>query len=205
MTGGAVHLLLASRSPRRRELLTQIGVRFDLVDVAVEETALAGEPPDALAIRLACAKAAAGVGGGTLPVLGADTVVSVDGEALGKPADRQDALIMLARLSGRSHLVHTAVALADGERTGWRLSSSAVTFRVLQPAEIAAYWETGEPCDKAGGYAIQGLAGAFVTRLEGSYSGVVGLPLWETTDLMQEFGVDWMSGHHPEFPGNKAL
>ena len=181
-------IVLASTSPRRRELLDQIGVRYSCVAVAVDETGHAGEAPETLVLRLALAKARAGqhmLGERELncPVLGADTVVVADGAILGKPRDRDDALAMLERLSGRTHTVLTAVALA-GETVASRLSVSHVAFRVLTRAQCVAYWNSGEPCDKAGAYAIQGRAGMFVRHLEGSYSGVMGLPLYETAELL---------------------
>jgi septum formation protein len=183
-------LTLASRSPRRRELLDQVGVAYRAVDVDVDESRRPGEAPAVYVERLARAKAAAGrTAAGDDPALGADTVVVVDDDVLGKPAGRDDALAMLGRLSGRSHEVLTAVALATASDTGCRLSVSHVTFRPLDAAEIAAYWATGEPADKAGAYAIQGRAALFVTRLEGSYSGVMGLPLFETGELLRAAGI----------------
>jgi septum formation protein len=184
---------LASGSPRRRELLQQIGVPFRVVGAAVDEAVRSGEAPAAYVARLAAAKADAGwernrdaIAG---PVLAADTAVVLDGEILGKPADREDGEQMLLRLSGCTHEVLTAVALrtADGLRP--RLSRSEVTFRRIAAAEALAYWETGEPCDKAGAYAIQGRAAMFIAELRGSYSGVMGLPLFETSELLSEAGV----------------
>lgn len=189
-------LYLASRSPRRRELLTQLGVRFHTLEVDVDETRRPGEPPERFVRRLAEDKARRG--GETtgldpgLPVLGADTVVLLGDEALGKPRDADHALGLLARLSGRCHEVLTAVALA-GPCTGGRLSRSRVCFRTLSEEECRAYCATGEPLDKAGAYAIQGLAASFVTRLEGSYSGVVGLPLYETAELLRDCGIDLLA------------
>ncbi len=188
------HLFLASSSPRRGELLAQIGVPFTRVAAEVDERVLAGETPEMYALRLALAKARAGrallADAPQLPVLGADTCVVVDGEILGKPADRNAGLAMLGRLSGREHRVMSAVAVADGLREASRLSLSHVIFRPLGEAERAAYWASGEPADKAGGYAIQGLGALFVERLEGSYSGVMGLPLFETAELLRELGFD---------------
>jgi len=188
-------IYLASSSPRRRALLAQIGLRFRLLDVAVDETPLPGESPDAYVRRLALAKARVGqVAAGPVdarPVLGADTAVVADGRMLGKPHDRAHGIEMLRHLSGRSHEVLTAVAVA-GTHEAVRVSTSCVTFRTLDRAECEAYWDSGEPGDKAGGYAIQGLAAIFVTRLEGSYSGVMGLPLYETADLLKEFGINIM-------------
>jgi septum formation protein len=180
---------LASQSPRRRELLAQIGIRHDVIAVEVDETPLAGEAPAEYVLRLALAKARAGHGlRPDRPVLGADTAVVQDGRILGKPLDRQDAAAMLAQLSGREHRVLTAVALV-GEREETRLSVSHVRFRPIDAAEAAAYWETGEPADKAGGYAVQGLGALFVESVSGSYSGVVGLPLFETGELLRRAGI----------------
>ena len=187
-----VRLNLASRSPRRRELLAQIGVDYVIVDVAVDETPHQGESPVDFALRLALDKARAGLSartGNDWPVLGADTIVVCDEHILGKPLDRPDAARMLGMLSGREHAVMTAVALADGRHEAVRLSTSLVRFRSLRHEEIAAYCATGEPDDKAGAYAIQGRAAAFIERLEGSYSGVMGLPLFETAALLEEFAL----------------
>ena len=205
------HIYLASSSPRRRELLDQLGVRFKVVAQAVPEEHARGETPEAYVQRLALAKARAGwqavpAAAARRPVLGADTAVVVDDEILGKPADRRDALAMLARLSGRAHRVLSAVAAVsdvtdEGElrqglgqyrplvETGVRLSESRVWFRPINEQECAAYWASGEPADKAGAYAIQGLGAIFVERLEGSYSGVMGLPLFETAELLRGCGI----------------
>lgn len=185
---------LASRSPRRRALLARIGVRFELVHGEVDECPLAHEWAADYVRRLAGAKAAAGhaalgPAAAGVPVLGADTAVVVGGQVLGKPAGEAEALAMLARLSGRMHEVHSAVALATAGAIAVRSSVSRVWMRVLSQAEREAYWASGEPLGKAGGYAIQGLAGAFVTRLDGSYSGVVGLPLCETAELLAAAGM----------------
>lgn len=186
-------LYLASGSPRRRELLTQIGVPFRRHVLPIDETALPGEAPAAYVERLALGKAqvvledlgqAAGI-----VVLGADTTVVLDGQILGKPADRDQGLAMLRALSGRSHQVLTAVALVSPERQRVCVVESEVSFRLLGEAELAAYWASGEPLDKAGGYAIQGLGGVFVRQLQGSYSAVVGLPLCETAELLSEFAI----------------
>jgi septum formation protein len=186
-------LCLASQSPRRRELLQQIGVSHEVLHVEVDETLHPGESAHDYVARVALDKARAGrallPAGHRLPVLGADTSVVSAGEVLGKPADRADALAMLRRLSGDTHEVLSAVALAgaNGERV--RISASRVTFRTLTARECDAYWATGEPADKAGAYAIQGLAAVFVTHIEGSYSGVMGLPLFETAELLKESGI----------------
>ena len=186
-------IYLASRSPRRRELLEQIGVAHRPLDIQVDEQAREGESPSDYVLRLSQDKAAAGLAaspaGEKLPVLAADTCVVIDGEMLGKPEDRQQGLRMLGRLSGATHRVYTAVALDDGG-LATRLSVSEVSFRPLSEAEMAAYWASGEPIDKAGGYAIQGLAAQFVRELRGSYSGVMGLPLYETAELLREAGIE---------------
>ena len=190
--GNTAVICLASRSPRRRELLHQIGVNFDVIDVDVDELRRPHEPPEAFVARVALDKARAGQGalpvGSSMPVLGADTAVVVDDEVLGKPRDGVDAGRMLSLLSGRSHRVLTAVALVAARETVC-VSASNVTFRTLGDPEYAAYWASGEPADKAGAYAIQGLAAVFISHLEGSYSGVMGLPLYETAALLQESGI----------------
>ena len=179
---------LASASPRRSELLRQIGVPFQVRPAAVIEDQHAGETPEEYVVRLAAAKAEtiwAAMGGDTRPVLAADTAVVLDGVVLGKPADAGEAAAMLERLSGRSHRVLTAVALRYPGGLETRLSTSEVRFRVTTPEERRAYCATGEPFDKAGGYGIQGQAAVFVEELKGSYSGVVGLPLSETAALLK--------------------
>jgi len=189
----APFVYLASGSPRRRELLTQIGVPFQLLNVAVDESVVAGEAAEAYVARLAHLKALAGLRarptGEIAPVLAADTTVVLDGAVLVKPSDRADGERMLCRMSGRTHSVLTAVALAGSEGVQSRLSRSEVRFRDLSAAEVAAYWDTGEPHDKAGGYAIQGAGAVFVADLRGSYSGVMGLPLYETAELLALQGV----------------
>ncbi|MGB9671102.1 MAG: Maf family protein [Halothiobacillaceae bacterium] len=184
-------LILASTSPRRAELLRQIGVAFEPRAIEVDESPRTGEVAAETALRLAVAKAEAGRSQAApgQAVLAADTLVSLDGEPLGKPRDREDFFAMLRRLSGRRHEVYTAVALAWEDQIQSFLSVSHVDFRPLLDAELAAYWATGEPQDKAGGYAIQGLAAIFITRLEGSFSGVMGLPLFETAELLQQAGI----------------
>ena len=186
-------IYLASASPRRRELLRQIGIAHRLLPVAVDETPLPDETPRAYVTRLALAKAGAGMRAlgrrQPAPVLGADTAVVVDGAILGKPGDRDEGLAMLARLSGRDHRVLSAVALATQRRDAVKVQQSRVRFRALSPAECEAYWQSGEPWDKAGGYGIQGRAAAFIVELRGSYSGVMGLPLFETAELLREFGI----------------
>jgi septum formation protein len=189
--------VLASASPRRRELLAQLGYRFEVAAVDIAETPREGECGEDYVRRLATEKARAGhrqavARGCLLPVLGADTEVVVDGRILGKPADLSAALAMLGSLQGRTHQVLSAVAVNDGRREGVVCNVTQVRFRPIDTAEMRAYWESGEPRDKAGGYAIQGRGAAFVEHLEGSYSGVVGLPLFETAELLRDFGVaDW--------------
>ncbi len=196
-------IYLASRSPRRRELLTQIGVRFDLLlfrlpprdDAEVSEDWRAGETPDDYVVRVARAKAAFGadlVGRRSIvarPVLAADTTLDVDGTVVGKPRDAAEAEAVLARLSGRTHRVLTAVAVARGERVEHRVSASDVRFRTLGAEEIRRYVHSGEPMDKAGAYGIQGRAAVFVEHIHGSHSGIVGLPLCETALLLRDFGL----------------
>lgn len=193
-------IYLASRSPRRRELLTQIGVRYHLLlfrerpeaGAEVNEDPLPGEAADAYVERVARAKAQAGWKRMLqrnlphAPVLAADTTVVVDGAIFGKPVDRRDAERMLAALSGRSHEVLTAVALQAGESLESALSRSEVRFKALSPEEIRDYVASGEADDKAGAYAIQGRAARFVAELRGSYSGVVGLPLYETSQMLDK-------------------
>ncbi|HBN8235791.1 nucleoside triphosphate pyrophosphatase [Pseudomonas paraeruginosa] len=187
-------LYLASASPRRRELLAQIGVPLSVLSIAIDETPLPDEAPAAYVERLARGKAAAGLAmleelGGEGCVLGADTSVVIDGRILGKPADESDGLAMLAALSGREHQVLTAVALAAATGIEARVVECRVRFRQIGRDEALRYWLSGEPADKAGGYAIQGLGAIFVSRIEGSYSAVVGLPLCETAELLGEFGI----------------
>ncbi|QWA29531.1 Maf family protein [Pseudomonas sp. RC3H12] len=184
-------LYLASGSPRRRELLNQIGVPFTVVSAPIDETPLPGEAPTAYVERLAQAKAVAGFAytDGAGVVLGADTTVVLDGQILGKPENREQALAMLGDLSKREHQVLTAVALTDGQRSISRCVSTTVRFRTISFEEALRYWDSGEPVDKAGGYAIQGLGAVFVSGIEGSYSAVVGLPLSETAELLEQFGV----------------
>ena len=186
-------LYLASGSPRRRELLEQIGVPFTTLPTVIDETPLSNEPAVDYVRRLACAKAQVGLASlaapGAAVVLGADTSVVLDGRILGKPQDRADALAMLTALSGHTHEVLTAVALANSQRCEVRVVSSQVSFRTLSAAEIEAYWASGEPQDKAGSYAIQGLGAVFVADLHGSFSAVVGLPLCETAALLADFGI----------------
>ena len=195
-------IYLASRSPRRRELLSQIGVRFHMLmfrdkpatDPDLDEAVHEGETPNGYVERIARAKAQAGwrrLEQRNLPraaVLAADTTVAIDGRVLGKPADRRDAAVMLAALSGRRHEVFSAVALKYEAQLECAVSVSEVDFKVLGDDEIRQYVATGECDDKAGGYAIQGRAAQFVSALHGSFSGVMGLPLFETAQLLERMG-----------------
>lgn len=195
-------LYLASSSPRRRELLKQIGIHFELLllrkdpsrEADVEERVAGDEPPQEYALRIALDKAQMGWARvlqrklPQLPVLAADTVVSIDGNIIGKPASRGEAVSMLQQLSGREHKVYTAVVVALGDEIASRISVTTVRFRELDGEEIRYYVSSSEPLDKAGAYAIQGRAAVFVERIEGSYSGVVGLPLFETAQLLKPFG-----------------
>ncbi len=188
-------LVLASASPRRRELLWQIGVAHAVAIAAIDEKQLADETPDECVCRLALAKAERVqqdlrlLTMASLPVLGADTAVVIDGVMLGKPHDRSAALAMLARLSGRTHEVLTAIALLTAGGHDVRVSRSEVRFRAIEAAELERYWATGESRDKAGGYAIQQFGAVFVSELRGSYTGVMGLPLFETASLLDAAGV----------------
>jgi septum formation protein len=194
-------VFLASASPRRRELLRQIGVAVRLLEISVDEAVLPGEDPAGYVTRLARAKAEAGwsrrESATGAPVLAADTAVIVAGAILGKPKDQSDAARMLERLSGCSHEVLTAVALRAQSGVESRLSRSVVSFRVISAAEAERYWHTGEPRDKAGGYGIQGLGAVFIAQLQGSYSGVMGLPLYETAQLLDAAGVVRWNGSAP--------
>jgi septum formation protein len=187
----AAVLVLASASPRRSALLSQIGLPHGVSPAAIDERRHPGESPEQCVVRLAQQKArqVQVATGTTLPVLGADTAVVIDDEMLGKPKDRAAALAMLAQLSGRSHTVLSAVAVASGATLRSALSRSEVRLRPLTAAECETYWDSGEPRDKAGAYAIQGLGALFIEELRGSYSGVMGLPLFETASLLAEAGV----------------
>jgi len=180
-------------SPRRSELLTQIGVVHSVVRVNVDETPHTGELPEEYVVRLAQEKALAGQAtlnqSGPTLVLAADTSVVVDGHILGKPKDLGHAQEMMQLLSDRSHLVYSGVALA-GTAMASSLSTSKVSFCNITPNQATAYWESHEPADKAGGYGIQGLGAIFITRIEGSFSGVMGLPLFETAQLLRHAGID---------------
>lgn len=184
-------LILASASPRRRELLEQIGVKVVVQPADIDESVIPAESPQSYVRRLALAKARRGyqLGRASLPALGSDTSVVVDDQILGKPASLEEAREMLMRLSGREHQVLTGVALVSDQGEQSRVVCTRVWFKSLTLDEIDSYWHSGEPCDKAGGYGIQGKGAVFVTRIEGSYSAVVGLPLAETADLLSSIGV----------------
>jgi septum formation protein len=194
-------LILASASPRRSQLLRQIGVPHRVMPADIDERRRPAESIEHCVQRLSCGKALhiqqqlalADAPQASLPVLGADTVVVVDDEMLGKPIDRADGLKMLQRLSGRTHQVLSGVALASATGVRYRLSRSEVRIRSLSEQECAHYWDSGEPCGKAGAYAIQGSGALFVESLTGSYSGVMGLPLFETGQLLAEAAIRWLA------------
>ncbi|HEU4604126.1 MAG TPA: Maf family protein [Steroidobacteraceae bacterium] len=194
-------IYLASASPRRSALLTQIGIRHRVRPVDLDESRRVGEHPQQYVQRLAREKAAALWASlptsERLPVLAADTTVALEDEILGKPSDERDAVRMLSRLSGRTHQVYTGVALLASSGSNDRVSVSEVQFRTLSADEMRAYWRTGEPADKAGAYAVQGLAAAFIERIAGSYSGIMGLPLFETAELLAGIGCNIVSDVAP--------
>lgn len=183
-------LHLASSSPRRREILQALGLTFTVAAVAVDETPLDTETPEDMVLRLAVAKAAAAKVAVDDLVLGSDTCVVLDGQALGKPRDRDHAVEMLLSLAGRTHLVVSGVALRSSAGTRTALSSTEVRFRKIDHDEALLYWQSEEPRDKAGGYGIQGLGGVFVESISGSYSGVMGMPVFETAELLRDAGVE---------------
>lgn len=189
-----IELVLASASPRRQEILQDLGLDFSCRPQAIDESPHKGEKPLALVRRLALEKARSALASlresDHSLVLGSDTIVVCENRILGKPADREDATGMLRLLSGRQHQVITAVAVINRERELLEQSVTRVSFRSLSEGEILAYWQTGEPRDKAGAYAIQGYGGMFISAIEGSYSGVVGLPVYETVNLLTQFGLD---------------
>ena len=192
-------LILASQSPRRAELLTQMGLPYEVHVADIDESRLSDESPSAYVERLAREKCVRGIelakasGAEFLAAVGADTIVLLDDEILGKPRGLTEGTAMLRRLSGRTHEVLSGVAVGDGVRLESTVVSSRVTFRSLDEAEIAAYWATGEGADKAGSYGIQGIGGILVERLEGSFSAVMGLPVRETEALLQSLDVDTWS------------
>lgn len=181
---------LASSSPRRRRILERMGLEFTAAGVGVDERQLPEEPAAIMVVRLAVDKARAVAAEPGTVVIGADTAVVLDGEVFGKPADQADALRMLARLSGRRHQVMTGVAVRSAGATKSALSVTEVTFREIDPDEALDYWQSGEPAGKAGAYAIQGQGGTFVESIAGSYTGVVGLPVAETADLLRWAGFE---------------
>lgn len=187
-------LHLASASPRRKEILTALGLEFTARGAEVEEYRLTDESPEQMVLRLAIAKASAADVDPACLVIGSDTAVVLDGEALGKPRDQDEAVEMLLRLSGRGHRVLTGVALRGPHGVQTALSSTNVFFREISRDEALAYWHSGEPGDKAGAYGIQGRGGAFVESIAGSYSGVVGLPIFETAKLLKQAGIDIVLG-----------
>ena len=204
MSGPHPLLYLASKSPRRADLLTQIGINFSPLifrigerglDADIDETPEPDETPERYVERLALSKASAGVRRlfwrnlPRKPVLAADTAINLDGEIIGKPATAEDALNILRRLSGREHIVLTAIALSDGTRTRSVLTKSSVQFCKLSDDGIRRYIATGEPMDKAGAYGIQGQAATFIEEIHGSHSGIMGLPLFETANLLTFFGL----------------
>ncbi|MDF2445065.1 MAG: septum formation protein Maf [Moraxellaceae bacterium] len=183
-------LFLASTSPRRRELLAQLGLEFSVLRVDIDESRRDGEAPADYVARLAREKAVAGVAAaGEGVVVAADTTVVLGDDILGKPASQEEAVAMWSRLAGRAHRVLTGVAVGHRERLEVRVVATTVRFRPIDAAEMRAYWASGEPVDKAGGYAIQGRGAIFVTGIDGSYSNVVGLPLAETAELLARFGI----------------
>ena len=202
MTFDVKRIYLATRSPRRRELLKQIGVNFEVVQFReylprgadVDEASLAGELAEDYVKRIACAKAEAGWlclvhrRLRRFPVLAADTTAALEGKIIGKPGKRENVITMLGELSGREHRVLTSVAIKFEDKVQFSVSTTLVRFKELTDEEIAHYAAAGEALDKAGGYAIQGLAAAFVAGIDGSFSGVMGLPLFETAQLLRDFG-----------------
>ncbi|HEY6125976.1 MAG TPA: Maf family protein [Steroidobacteraceae bacterium] len=191
-------LRLASASPRRRQLLDLIGVPHVVTPADIDETPLPGEPPNEYVLRLAREKAEAVWARHTdLPVLAADTTVVIDDEILGKPESEAEAHAMLGKLSGRDHQVHTAVALWSDQHSMLFHTSTQVCFAHLSREQIQAYWDSGEPRGKAGAYAIQGLGAVFVTGISGTYTGVMGLPLFETAHLLRQAGIPVWSGKWP--------
>ena len=189
-------LILASASSRRKELLSSYGVKFTIRPQDIDETPWPDEKPEDYVVRMAMEKAracASDIGLKSLPVLGADTVICFGGRIIGKPQDQDEAFEILRAFSGQSHEVLSAVAVANNDQIHHVLSVSKVQFRRLQDQEILAYCKTGEPLDKAGAYGIQGLASMFISRIEGSYTGIVGLPVFETLELLSRYGITPLS------------
>ena len=193
MTHSDLHL--ASASPRRREILTALGLSFTYAGVDIDESVLAREAASDMALRLATSKARTAFDAADydVPVLGADTIVVLDDRIFGKPESQEDALQMLACLSGHTHQVLTGVAVLTHGGLQTAVSRTDVQFREIRPDEAEAYWQSGEPAGKAGAYAVQGLGGIFVSAIRGSYTGVVGLPVYETADLLGRAGIDLAS------------
>ena len=183
-------LQLASTSPRRQEILRSLGLTFTVMAVEIDESRLEGETPQQMVLRLAANKAAAAVSADSQLVIGADTIVVLGDRVLGKPRGMDDAVEMLMKLSGRSHTVLSGVALWSPTGITSALSQTEVRFREIGRDEARAYWHSGEPCDKAGSYAIQGRGGTFVAAISGSYSGVVGLPVYELAELLGNAGIE---------------
>lgn len=183
-------LQLASTSPRRQEILRSLGLTFTVIAVEIDESRLEGETPQQMVLRLAANKAAAAVSADSQLVIGADTIVVLGDKVLGKPRGMDDAVEMLMKLSGRSHTVLSGVALWSPTGITSALSQTEVRFREIGRDEARAYWHSGEPCDKAGSYAIQGRGGTFVATISGSYSGVVGLPVYELAELLGNAGIE---------------
>ncbi|OUS05531.1 septum formation protein Maf [Gammaproteobacteria bacterium 54_18_T64] len=187
-----IDLILASASPRRAELLRQIGVRFAVHPADIDESQYPNEAVEDYVQRMACEKAqtvARQKPTNELPVLGADTTVVLEQQVFPKPASKAEAIATLRALSGRNHRVLSAIAVVAGGRTGLSLSETSVRFREIEEQEYERYWSTGEPLGKAGAYAIQGLGAVFVEAITGSYSGVVGLPLMQTFELFERFNI----------------
>ncbi|MBD3821685.1 MAG: septum formation inhibitor Maf [Thiotrichales bacterium] len=184
-------LFLSSSSPRRLELVKQLNLHCEVVNAPVEEVGLPGESAESYALRMAFEKADSGynkLAGDDIWVIGGDTLILFEGKVFEKPRNQQDAYRMLKQLSGHSHEVLSSVAVMHDGATFSALNKTRVFFRTLSDAEIEAYWRTGEPCDKAGAYAIQGIAAGFIEKIEGSFSGVMGLPLFELQELLKESG-----------------
>lgn len=189
-------ITLASASPRRQELLDQIQLSYEVLPVDIDESPVAGETAQQLVKRLAIEKARSGYEKRPYrPALGSDTIVIMGKQILGKPRDREMAIEMLTMLSGQTHQVMTAVAICTADDQWCLLNSSEVEFDELSQQQIEAYWETGEPQDKAGAYAVQGIAAEFIKNINGSYSGIMGLPLFETTKLIKMAGIHLLPGH----------
>jgi septum formation protein len=196
-------IFLASRSPRRRTLIEQLGLRYQIVDVQVDEQHHDGESPTDYVARLALEKARRGwqqIAAPAVPVVGADTCIVLNGRIVGKPEDKAHGIALLKQYSGATHEVVSGVAMVGtvgntpqgAPQEQVKVNISRVTFRQLTDQECERYWETQEPLDKAGGYAIQGKAAGFISNIEGSYSGIMGLPLYEFVELMSAFAIQWL-------------